>query len=205
MRRVGLGSLSSALWLARGVWARRASDRWEDGDAGYEWKRRHLDETRATATQFMSDVARRGPIHDGIRARARWNEDRLLRAPDDGKGASSVMGEAIALNDPTHEAQASASSRTGDMDGLWEALQAESNGDLLAALRYVPQSDINLLASEIYGSAAADAERRTDELLRSWFALRRSTGQLRSYASVPQEERNMWSAWYLRHEASRRK
>lgn len=65
---------------------------WDDGVAGYEWKKRLLSERRGMALDYLTDVRKRVPIHNAVRIRARLNRERLLNDINGGAGAQAGGG-----------------------------------------------------------------------------------------------------------------
>jgi hypothetical protein len=170
--------------------------RWSRGDGGYDWKQRHLTEKRSLAMDFMFDVSKRTPIHDGVRLRAKHNEDRLRGVgPTAADGsASQVLVDSLISSDDGVDDDADDVS-DADISTNWEDMISEGAGD---SLRYLPARDVRALAAELYGEAAADSEERQGKMVAEWFKLRRDTSPYQGYTAMPKQERNAWSAWYLR-------
>ena len=190
-----------------------ADVRWASGSGGVDWKGRDLDERRDQALEFLFDVSKRQPIHDGLRAQAARNQQRLRMPLDDDEdprddpSATSVLMDSLGpavdraaeademLLGPGEVEAARASNRliwetAEDLAGMDEGLVAESVANLSDA-------DVRLLAEELYGEASASADMRRDKMLRSWFRLRHAAPRHAGFASLNKEERTEWSAWYL--------
>eukprot|EP00760_Papus_ankaliazontas_P000934 PhM_4_TR10320/c0_g1_i1/m.20013 len=78
--------------------------------------------------------------------------------------------------------------------------EAHGEGNLLNALDSLSSEDIALLMDEFYPKTyGASAEE--NEIMGSLLRVRKGLSESKSFAHLPEQERNTWSAWYLRHMA----
>lgn len=167
------------------VICKRSFSDFHDSSDGHAWKQRYLQERRDTALEFLGDVKKRVPIHDAIRQRASIN-----RAAAKDVDCAQFFGDiAFVGKEPSDDY---ASSSTSVVDELIDDLMLEENA--VDRLQHIDLSDLPLLDNELLGDDVTD-----EETLRRWLKLKRDTADYQSYASVPEGERNAWSAWYLRH------
>lgn len=162
------------------------SDHWNDGSDGYAWKSRNLQEKRALALEYLGDVKMRVPIHDAIRMRSDLNRKSLQKAGDDISSFFAAPSD-FDFDNSFDDGRSITDRIEAVIDRL---LLDEFDGDDIA---HVSQSDASLLQDEFFGS---DTERAKS--MKEWLKLRRETAEYQSYASIPEMERNDWSAWYLR-------
>ena len=164
---------------------------WNSGSEGEEWKARHLDERRKLALMSLSDPTKRLRIHDAIRAKAVSSRRRLQ---DLGSPTNSELPPV--LNDHNTNGDIMRAEQSDDelIEELFAALVDESLADSLAN---IPDEELRLLQSELYSCNNGNTEVST-EWLRSWLKLRKDSDLFESYSTLPSEERNPWSAWYLR-------
>jgi hypothetical protein len=197
--------------------ARRIGD-WDAGQGGYTWKQRHLGERRSMAVNYLTNVELRTPIHDAVRMRAKLNEERLKSSSLGGSAACSDVlmtslnhAASLPLGEEERGLRSHAESVTGgSLDDDLRAMEEErwdswvpEEGDLaseysLDCLRHLPKHDIAALLDEFYGDAMGQQKAKNDEVLRNWFQLRKDTNPYRIFQGIPESERTMWSAWYLR-------
>lgn len=196
-----------------------SSSRWSAGESGYVWKQRALDESRGRAIEYLTNVQKRTPIHDGVRAKAQAAQKALLsRSPPSSASPSYRGGGDGSAADVLEEATqlvASSSANIGSGGGFdWDSLfygddedglmlagenEHEGYGDVIKALDNIPASDIQMLCDELYDSASATSESNRDKVLRSWFKLRVKQAPHSNFASTVQEERNLFTPWYLKN------
>jgi hypothetical protein len=150
----------------------RGFHNWQDGNNGFEWKSRDLVERRGVAVDTLLNVGKRSLISDSMRDRCKKNSERLRES------------------DPTHMPGVNGQESMADNELLHEIellLSSEETADTMA---FVPRSEHQLLREELYNVVDDAAS------LKSWMKLRRAQND--SFSSLPKEERNLWSAWYLR-------
>ncbi|ORC85573.1 uncharacterized protein TM35_000341850 [Trypanosoma theileri] len=155
---------------------------WNDGSDGYEWKSRALAEKRSLALEYLGDVSKRVQIHDAIRLKADVNR----KAIED-----TVIPNFFNSSD---ENQDDDIDRIGEIDyySLLNMVEGEIDPD---SLQHLSSSDASLLRNEFL----EEDDSSEAKLLSKWINYRRDTADYQSYASVPEEERTEWSAWYLRN------
>jgi Cft2 family RNA processing exonuclease len=239
--------------------------RWSDGNSGYNWKQRSLDEQRSLAIDYMFNVAKRTPIHDGVRMKAKQSQSVLVKSrthlnsqqsQTEKESAADIVAEAAKLsasagmstieelNDynrlmmmeeeeqneseldrlmmkrrneknnkninkkPKTEEELLNSSIFDDIDfgggGDDDILDDECFGEVLDSLRNIaiPKEDLELLTREVYGEASEAANESRDKMLTNWFKLRSNKAPHSIFAANLEEERNMWTPWYLKNERS---
>jgi hypothetical protein len=142
---------------------------WEDGDGGADWKARDLSERRDAAMDSLFNVGRRQLITDAARDRAKRNVERLRDLTLDPIEVKSCDDSAL-------------------VESIDELLGDE---DVLDTLSFVPSSELRFLKDELYSLSSND-----DKSIKSWMKLR--SERENTFGSLPKEERNLWSAWYLR-------
>lgn len=147
-----------------------AFSKWSEGDGGFDWKSRDLDERRLVAMDAIVNVGKRQLITDSVRNRAKMNVDRLRSsvstAPTNSFADDSALVDEVSL-----------------------LLSEEASLD---ALKFIPESELKFLREELYGGNAAE----DTKTLKNWMKLRSERED--TFSSLPKEERNLWSAWYLR-------
>jgi hypothetical protein len=193
-----------------------SASRWSNGEPGYAWKQRALDESRDIAVEYLTNVSKRTPIHDGVRQKAQQAQRALMGAPagplgEHGSSAAEILEEAARL---------AASSTTPGGGGVgfdWDALfyeafgydddaegeaEGEGTGDLVRALDNIPASDIKMLTEELFDSASEQSKEHREKVLRAWFHLRAQRAPQTNFTSSMQagEERNLFTPWYLKNE-----
>ena len=121
---------------------------WKDGEGGFEWKNRYLDEQRSRAMDFLFDVSKRKPIHDSIREYHNhlWNES----APVDG------LRDAVHDYDPDLREQ---KMRAGVMGDLYSA-SARADSD---AQRSLPENESEDIFSKIAHAQSIKAKSFVEE------------------------------------------
>jgi hypothetical protein len=189
-----------------------ADVRWGRGDGGLDWKTRDLSDRRDRAMEYLFDVAKRRPIHDGLRAQAALNERRLrmpVEAAEDVQDATATavlmdsLRSAMDRDDAdgaelsTSEIDAARASNALLHDTARE-LGAMDEGLLADSVAHLSPDDVAMLAEELYGDASVSADARRAKLLREWFRLRRGGGAHLGYGSLQREERTAWHPWYLK-------
>ena len=142
----------------------------------------------AAARRYLDAVAARRGAH-----RPRLGDDGAPATGTDELDAERV-GAASAKSATYVVPQRSKMPVNGDVTAEELDFMSEYGHDTLAHLSY---RDVEALADELYGGAAAAASAQSDEMLRKWAGLRRATGQLSPLGSVPQAYRLEWTPWYL--------
>lgn len=240
--------------------------RWCDGNSGYTWKQRSLDEQRSLAIDYMFNVAKRTPIHDGVRMKAKQSQSVLVKnrthlnsqqSQTEKESAADIVTEAARLsavagmstveelndynrlmmmeeqqegeneldrlmkrrknnntnNKPKTEEELLNSSIFDDID--FDEMDENDDddkhndecfGEVLDSLRNIatiPKEDLELLTREVYGEASEAANESRDKMLSSWFKLRSNKAPHSIFAANLEEERNMWTPWYLKNERSK--
>lgn len=260
-----------------------ADSRWADGHSGYQWKQRSLDEARGMAIDYMTNVSKRTPIHDGVRMKAKQSQaalyvdkhkykaqraDRYGNYVVEKESPAGIIQEASRLSatamatdveelldddddfdydDATKRLSSSSSStqkkkkdftiagvnfKDEDFGSMMttkkknnetksaEDNQKEGNNDrdddddeddlemmdenefseILNSLRNIPREDLQMLGQEMYGEASTAADEARDKMLENWFKLRSKRAPHTIFAAGLEEERNLWTPWYLKHE-----
>mmetsp|Transcript_21817 Transcript_21817/g.33903 ORF Transcript_21817/g.33903 Transcript_21817/m.33903 type:complete len:220 (-) Transcript_21817:44-703(-) len=201
---------------------------WRDGEDGFAWKTRYLDEQRSRAQDFLFDVSKRQPIHDSIREyhKKTWNEhkpvdslrdalsqydsdlrDHKLRAGSLGDFYASQQddGKQKSLPDTDPEDVLSkvvrAKETTERLRNDERSLFQTDNyaaEDIVDTLSYLSKDDLALLVEEFYPKTHR-ARQTESELMKDVMRTRKTMSPKHSYSKIPQQERTTWSPWYLRH------
>lgn len=139
----------------------------------------------------LSDPTKRVRIHDAIRNKALNSRKRLSSASRDSRivaaGMPSLMSDEMETVSPSV-------SDDELIERLSMLLADEGVADQLSS---IPEEELKLLQSELYKCSHSSTE-VSNEWLRSWLQLRKHSDLFESYSTLPAEERNIWSAWYLR-------
>jgi len=181
-----------------------SNDVWNDGNDGFAWKNRLLDERRSVALDYMANVHRRVPIHDSVRLRVKQNRERLLKEQTNVQADSihsiepdDETGEMFRVSGPSRQ-ESPPQVHDDELERHLDSILDESTVDTLASLT---TEELVLLRNEFY-EFDSDHDRSTDDrlrnVLRDWYKLRKESSQYDSYCAVPIEERKAWSPWYLR-------
>ncbi|KAF8287778.1 hypothetical protein TcG_08274 [Trypanosoma cruzi] len=157
----------------------RGFSSWDDGSDGHEWKSRALAEKRLLALTYLGDVNKRVQIHDAIRLRGEVNKQAIRACELPTFFQTKENNEADNLQEI-------------DYHSLLSMIEGEFEVDTLA---HIAPSDASFLKTEFL-QCDDSAEVK---LLGQWSNLRRDTADYNNYASIPDGERNAWSAWYLRN------
>ena len=165
---------------------RSISSSWGEGNDGHEWKARELNERRQMAIDMLYNVSRRKLLCDAARDRCKRNLSRLSTRETNGELDNSLFG----AQEPVVE-KLSDDALVRELDDLL------SDEGSLDTLEHIPLTELKFLREELYAAALP----KDDDVLKKWMKLRRNTEN--SFSSLPEEERNLWSAWYLRDVASR--
>ncbi|ESL11237.1 hypothetical protein TRSC58_01018 [Trypanosoma rangeli SC58] len=152
---------------------------WDDGPDGHEWKSRVLAEKRSLALAYLGDVNKRAQIHDAIRLKGEVNRQ-AIRACEMPKFFQA------------DNADSSENLDCIDYQSLLDMVEGEFEFDTLS---HVTSSDASLLKSEFL----QNDDSTEMKLLSRWASLRRDIADYHTYAAIPDGERNLWSAWYLRN------
>lgn len=145
----------------------------------YGWKARDLREKRDLALKYMSDVRLRTPIHESIRKKISLNHA-FLKDID--------LSSLLQTNEPPKKELDS----LGFDDCLEDILNFDEHFE--ETMNFVSKMDLPLLNDEfIVNSSAQEAT------VRNWLKIRNETSDYHNYASIPENERTSWSAWYLRN------
>ena len=214
-----LGGTCSFCWSMRSKYdhgkdeAGDMSEVWEDGTGGFQWKARHLAERRSVALDYMGNVARRVPIHDAIRIRAKLGRDRLLRevsgpSPVVQQDPDSEIWRPVSSYSSSGNLSGQLTSGSDDSQTLDEQLESLLAEETIDTLSQLTDDELGLLRDEFYGQTTASeddddeigssAEKRTRTMLEDWYRVRKTSSQYEAYCAVPPQERTAWSAWYLR-------
>eukprot|EP00759_Apiculatamorpha_spiralis_P027214 PhF_6_TR30145/c0_g1_i1/m.44119 len=187
---------------------------WRPGQGGYEWKTRYLEENRERAVSFMFDVTKRDSLRryavstpptvlENLKSDlSEYDKDldaQKLRG-DEGGDAFYHLNQHM-LRRASLEADLrgdpSSSDHSNDHDhGGGEELAEEWTGE--DSLDHLTEEEINTLMEEFYPKSmhsSAEEHKLMQEVLRT----RKAMSTKLSYRTIPQQERNLWSAWYLRH------
>ncbi|KNH04703.1 1A family penicillin-binding protein [Perkinsela sp. CCAP 1560/4] len=121
---------------------------WTDGENGFDWKNRYLEEQRSRALDFLFDVSKRKPIHDSIREyhQKTWGES----TPVEG------LHDKLSEYDPDLREQ---KRRAGVLGKFYTAtaLEKDENSNLL------PEPDVeDIFSTFMRGQAAHDQFRKAE-------------------------------------------
>ena len=181
------------------------STHWRRGDGGYDWKHRHLTESRDRAMTFLFDVSKRRAIHDAIRRHSdgglgalhglkaqlseydpALREKRLRGGGDD----PDVMHDLYRMEQERRRLDDEAERKETD-----DSTPYEFEGD---GLEHLTEAEVDLLTHEFYPQTYHTTNKQ-QELMDGILRTRHSMSPKLSYTNIPEAERNVWSAWYLRH------
>lgn len=155
-------------------------------ESTYNSKARELKEKRDLALKYMGDVKLRKPIHDNIRKKIALNTTSL-----NDTDVSSILGSNAREDD----------SADVSCDELLDKIIQDLDENWDEELCHLPLDDSKFLRDEFISSS----EKEEEETIRRWLKMRKVTSDYQNYMSVPEGERSLWSAWYLRHVSHSRK
>lgn len=150
----------------------------DEGDK-YRWMARDLREKRELALRYMGDIKLRIPIHESIRRKVILN-----------KNFTSDVDLSSLLE--TNNTQGSDFNFSTFDDCINDILTIDEK--CADSLDFVCRRDVPLLKDELTRGSLEE-----ETTVRNWLKLRKETSDYHNYASIPENERTSWSAWYLRN------
>ncbi|EAN78243.1 uncharacterized protein TEOVI_000168800 [Trypanosoma equiperdum] len=153
---------------------------WNDGSEGYEWKSRALSEKRSLALEFLGNVNKRVSIHDAIRLKADINKKAISNV-----SCPSFFSGIEGADEDEDQSDMSLCSLLGMLEGEIET----------DCITHLSPSDASLLKEEFL----CDYDSSDTKRMAKWVNLRSETSDYQSYGAIPEGERSLWSAWYLRN------